>query len=163
MSSYPPGLGVGDKSVLIEALKDDESFVISNSNLPSKKGVIGYYNIRRLASDMIAFARDPALKNKSLDKMRPEMPKTDGLSPEEVVFVEREYRETLSEYETAKLAISRQVHREDWDAITFYIEPFLDAIRITPAIKAHRFRALTRDPQEEKGGFLGLGGPKQQR
>ena len=49
----------------------------------------------------------------------------------------------------------------DLYVIEQYLEPFVDAIMTTPAIKGHRFHALTKEVGEEQK--MGLFGMKQRQ
>ena len=157
MSGYPPTFE--SKGVLIEKLGEDtEQFILSNVYLKSGKGLTAIHEIEKLEQELLDIAKDPTIKGKQLEQLRPRQPKIDGMPPEQAQQELDDWRELMSQWEMANMALKMQVPIQDMFAIKQYMKPFWRTIHATPAVKGRRFHAFTKDPVEPQGGGLfGLG------
>lgn len=154
--SFQP-TGVEHKVAMVDKLGEDlEKFRLACANL-SKRGPTAVYEIKRMEQEMLAFAKDPNLKDSPYGDAKPRPPDPTKYTPEELVMEEQNYRDLTKQWELGKKALKMKVPPEDMYAIQEYMQPFWDAIDSTPAIKAQFFKAFTKDIQEQKQGLFGMG------
>jgi len=153
MSGYPPTFE--HKGVLIEKLGEDtEQFTLSNVYLKNGKGLTAIYEIEKLEQELFDVAKDPLIKDKQLQQLRPKQPNTDGMAPEVAQQELDDWRELMNQWEMANMALKMQVPIGDMFAIKQYMKPFWKTIHATPAVKGRRFHAFTKDVAEPQGGGL---------
>lgn len=154
------GVNVDHKGVLVEKLgENSERFDLSNVNLKSGKGLHAIFDIETLEDELFDLAKDPNLGADQLGPLRPREPKlSEEMSEEEQKQALKEWRELMVQWETAQAALKMQVPISDMFAIKRYMKRYWDTIHATPAVKAMRFKALTKNPeQEQQSGLFGLG------
>lgn len=155
MSGYPPTFE--HKGVLIEKLGEDtEQFTLSNVYLKNGKGLTAIYEIEKLEQELYDVAKDPSIKDKQLQQLRPKQPNTDGMAPEVAQQELDDWRELMNQWEMANMALKMQVPIGDMFAIKQYMKPFWKTIHATPAVKGRRFHAFTKDVAEPQGGLFGM-------
>lgn len=154
------GVSVDHKGVLVEKLgEDSERFDLSNTNLKNGKGLHAIFDIETLEDELYDIAKDPSLGADQLGPLRPKEPKlSDEMSDEEQKQALKEWRELMVQWETAQSALKMQVPISDMFAIKRYMNRYWKTVHATPAVKAMRFKALTKNPEsEQQGGFFGFG------
>lgn len=153
--SAAPGFNIDSRSILVDALKQDpERFARSNLIFKNHKGLYAVFEIGRLRSELLDFAKDPKV---GLEKLGPQPKKPDlsKLNDEEQEQAINEYQELMELYELEKKALSMHVPFADMLAIEQFIKPFEDTLHATPAVKGKRFHAFTKQVEDEqKQGFL---------
>lgn len=142
--------------MLVDALKFDAKH-FKNSNLILKNGraLKAIYMVKELEHDLLEFAKNPETSAADLPAP-PKTPKLENLTAEEQEQAKAEYQQLLDAYEAERVAITMQVPLIDKLLIDKYLEKFDDTIQTVPAVKGKRFFALTKNLQEEQGGFLGF-------
>jgi hypothetical protein len=145
------------RSVLVDKLgENSERFQVSNLFFKNAKGLTALYEIRKLKSELLDFAKDPTLGDDQLGPVKPKQPKLENLTEEEAQQEIQNYRELMKQYEIAQQALKMQVPIPDMFAIMQYMEPFEDTIHATPAVKGRRFHAFTKQIEEEQKGLFGM-------
>ena len=149
-----PMPGADHKSTIVNKLGEDAPrFQLSMANL-TKKGPEAIYLVRRLEADLFDFAKDPKMAHDEIPRPR-EPIISDNLSAEEAKEKLDNYYKSLDQYYLALSALRMKVPIADRFAIEQYIFPFWEAINATSAVKAMRFKALTKNVEEPNPGLFG--------
>lgn len=144
------------KGLVVEALKanEPENFQLSNLIL-SKKGPKAIYQLYGLKADLLKFAHDP-----NATPLLPKMPEPpvfeDGMTKEEMLGLQAEYKELLAYWNALKEAHNLKVPLNDYMHIMDYLSKYFKTLYSTPGIKGLRFYAFTKNTEREgqKGGIL---------
>lgn len=153
---------IDSRSVLIDKLGiDSDRFETSNLYFKNNKGLFAVFEIWKLRSEFLDFAKDSKIDQNQFGDRRPPQPEQGKLTDEEYALELDNYRELLKQWELGRMASKMQVPVPDMFAIEQYLEPYLKTIHATPAVGGRRFRAFTRDPLEEQKGLFGMGKAKQ--
>lgn len=144
------------KGLVVEALKanEPENFQLSNLIL-HKKGPKAIFQLYGLKADLMKFAHNP-----EATPLLPKMPEPpvfeDGMTKEEMLSLQAEYKELLAYWNALKEAHNLKVPLNDYMHIMDYLSKYFKALYSTPGVKGLRFYAFTKNTerQEQRSGML---------